>query len=116
MGFLLASSFDGHHLGLLPLITLATLLVLIARAMASGGCGIRHILQGPLFPVVYKFHERISMVPWGISSLTTPLFFYLPCREWVLHERYVGLREQRLHQVGLPGLRNVTTYESVIFK
>ncbi len=116
MGFFLANSFEGHHLGLLPFIALATLLVLIIGAVAAGGCGIRHVLQGPLFPVVYEFHERISMVPWGISSLTTPPLFYLPCRERMLNERYVGLREQRLHQVGLPGLRNVATYESIILK
>ena len=84
--------------------------------MVAGSCRVCHVLQGPLFPVVHKLHERISMVPWGVFRLTTSPFFYLPRGEWVLYEGDVGLREQRLLEVGLPGLRDVAPYESVVLK
>ncbi len=116
MRLLLANSLDGHHLGLFSLIALTAFLIFIAGAMAAGGGGVCYILQSPLFPVVDEFHERISMVSWGISSMTTPPLFYLPRREWLLHERYVGLREQCLHQVGLPGFRNVAAQEGVVLE
>jgi hypothetical protein len=56
------------------------------------------------------------MVPWGVSRLTTSPFFYLPRGERVLHEGYISLREQRLLKVGLPGLRDVAPYESIVLK
>ncbi len=112
----LADGLDCHHFGLLPLIALARPLVAIARVMTARSRRVSNILQSPLFSISYKFHERICMVSRGVSRLTTPPLFYLPCREGLLHERYIGLREQRLHQVSLLGLCDVAPREGVILE
>jgi hypothetical protein len=56
----LTNSLDSHHFGLLSLITLARPLIVIARVMTAGSCGVGNILQSPLFPVSYKFQSPLG--------------------------------------------------------